>query len=624
MMSPEELLSTVGIVLPSYTSGRYTVLCPRCSHLRKGGNRKHPVLGVTIDGERVHWGCNHCDWTGPQPGDAPRGNGNGSDRDGIIIHPYGAELRKVRFPRGHTPRCIWEHLDVDRWVKGTGGRPTNQLLYRIDEALAQDGPIAVPEGEGDVDRLWSLGIPATCNAHGASEPGKTPKWTKAHSEQLRGRDVVVLNDNDEPGYAHAEVVRTLTAAVARRLGRLDLKEHWPGDSMPAGFDVSDMLEAKAIDGETLKELITAALPEPEKPKLELTIRYGEDAAVLQPMGTIVAGFLHSGSATMLYGPPKSGKSFLATDCFLSIAAGDPHWMGHKIFRTGPVLYVACEGHAGFPKRLAAAKIRRALFGLPARFALAQGRPHLVELKDHGRVAVPHPDAVIAAIASMPEKPIAVAIDTVFRAMGTGNVNNSDHIGAFLTAIGAIMDLGIAVILVHHETKAGGSPLGSQALMAGTDTIVRTQNLEGNRHAWEIEFAKDDATTEGQPFDLEIIELGLDPDGQPASSCVVVPVAEKIPKKQRPLKEHHALFLEHLRALMGELGKQISPLPGMPLCTAMTRKELRSGLLQRGWFPATLPGEPIVLRNVMNRELNALEALATRRTIAFNSEHVWML
>jgi hypothetical protein len=39
----------------------------------------------------------------------------------------------------------------------------------------------VAEGEKDADTLSRLGFAATCNAHGASEPGKKAKWTKAHS-----------------------------------------------------------------------------------------------------------------------------------------------------------------------------------------------------------------------------------------------------------------------------------------------------------------------------------------------------------------------------------------------------------------------------------------------------------
>ena len=91
----------------------------------------------------------------------------------------------------------------------------------------------------------------------------------------------------------------------------------------------------------------------------LHLAFGFDATRPKPMGTIVEGLLHAGSLSLIYGPPKSGKSFLATDLGLSIAAGDADWMGHEIVRPGPVLYVACEGHGGFWKRLTAAtKTRR--------------------------------------------------------------------------------------------------------------------------------------------------------------------------------------------------------------------------------------------------------------------------
>ena len=92
---------------------------------------------------------------------------------------------------------------------------TPRLIYRADEvkkAIAEGRIIACVEGEKDADNLWALGIAATCNAHGASEPGKRAKWTKAHSEQLAGADIVVLNDNDAAGYEHADAT---CKAVAR-------------------------------------------------------------------------------------------------------------------------------------------------------------------------------------------------------------------------------------------------------------------------------------------------------------------------------------------------------------------------------------------------------------------------
>ena len=76
-----------------------------------------------------------------------------------------------------------------------------------------------------------------------------------HNDQLKGADLIVFNDNDPPGYAHAEVI--CEGVDAKRIRRLDLKVDWP--EIPKGGDVSDWL---AVGGEhtaeKLKALIEAA------------------------------------------------------------------------------------------------------------------------------------------------------------------------------------------------------------------------------------------------------------------------------------------------------------------------------------------------------------------------------
>src|SRR5262249_12215835 len=155
------------------------------------------------------------------------------DADGTV------RFRKVRNRRGREPRFWLERATADGWAKGTKGVDT-KILYRADEvkrASAEGRVIACVEGEKDVDNLWAIGIAATCNAHGASEPDKRPKWEKAHSAQLAGADIVVFNDNDPAGYEHADATCKLSLGVAKRVRRLDLAPHWP--NMPKGADVSD-------------------------------------------------------------------------------------------------------------------------------------------------------------------------------------------------------------------------------------------------------------------------------------------------------------------------------------------------------------------------------------------------
>jgi putative DNA primase/helicase len=271
MTSVQELLKAHGITLDSYEPGQHYATCPVCSAKRSKAHQKTKCLGVKIEAKRVAWHCCHCDWSGP-----PKGAGAHKsdivpthiyrDRDGVI------RFGKVRNPPGAKIKCWFCHPDGNGgWAKKLGDADAS-ILYRIDEvtdAIEAGREICVVEGEKDADNLWRLDIPATCNAHGASEIGKKPKWTAAHSAQLKGADIVVLNDNDAPGYAHADVTCKLSLGVTKRVRRLDLKDDWP--EIPKGGDVSDWL---AVDGHTperLRELIAAApefaapAPGPEPP-----------------------------------------------------------------------------------------------------------------------------------------------------------------------------------------------------------------------------------------------------------------------------------------------------------------------------------------------------------------------
>jgi Protein of unknown function (DUF3631) len=268
-MTVAELLAKYGIKLESTASGRYYARCPQCSDGRASKeHRAAKVLGVTIEADgKVRFGCNHCGWTGPEKGSGNRSNGKG--RKDLPTYVYrdadgNGCFRKVRNLPGREPRFYFQHPDGNGgWAKGAGGADTS-IIYRTDEvvqAIAQGKVIAVVEGEKDANNVAALGIAATCSGHGASEPGKRPKWTKRHSEQLRGADIVVFNDNDAAGYAHADAACNLSLGVAKRVRRLDLAKHWP--EIPKGGDVSDWL-AVGHTGEELAALIEQA-PDCEPP-----------------------------------------------------------------------------------------------------------------------------------------------------------------------------------------------------------------------------------------------------------------------------------------------------------------------------------------------------------------------
>jgi putative DNA primase/helicase len=268
--SAEEILRDHGIRLDSHAPGRHYAVCPECSHRRSTAeHRKAKVLGVTIDHEGVNFGCNHCGWTGGKSYKAngrARGEGfaatyNYDDANGRLV------FQKLRNPPGRKPR-FWCRRPDGRggWINNTKGIK-RKPLYRwpeVREAMQQRREIAIAEGEKDCDGLWRIGIPATCNFDGAAptcddhaKPLKhyKPKWRPEYSEQLAGARLIVFNDNDEPGRAHADAVCRMSIGIAERVRRLDLAPHWP--DMPEGADVSDWL-ANGGTREKLDALIEEA------------------------------------------------------------------------------------------------------------------------------------------------------------------------------------------------------------------------------------------------------------------------------------------------------------------------------------------------------------------------------
>jgi DNA primase len=112
-----------------------------------------------------------------------------------------------------------------------------QVLYRLDELRTHE-TIAIVEGEKDVDRCWSLGIAATCNAGGAG------KWRAAYVEQLRSvgvTSVAVIPDNDAAGRRHAMLVAQGCAAAGLRVKIVTLPA--PAKDVSEFFDAGGTRDA---------------------------------------------------------------------------------------------------------------------------------------------------------------------------------------------------------------------------------------------------------------------------------------------------------------------------------------------------------------------------------------------
>src|SRR5690606_6029986 len=101
--------------------------------------------------------------------------------------------------------CRLEPKDFrHRRPDGSGGwtwnmRGVELVPYRLPELIAATAgeTVHVVEGEKDADGLAELGLVATCN------PGGAGKWREEYCKYFRGKNVVVLPDNDDAGWKHA-------------------------------------------------------------------------------------------------------------------------------------------------------------------------------------------------------------------------------------------------------------------------------------------------------------------------------------------------------------------------------------------------------------------------------------
>jgi putative DNA primase/helicase len=126
----------------------------------------------------------------------------------------------------------FEPKDFKQRRPGSGGewiwkKGPRQVLYRLPEIL--EAPIVfVVEGEKDVETLRSNGFVATTNAGGANA-----LWLPAFTDSLRGREVILIPDNDPPGRARVVAIARALLGAAARLIVLELE---------GGKDVTDWFD----------------------------------------------------------------------------------------------------------------------------------------------------------------------------------------------------------------------------------------------------------------------------------------------------------------------------------------------------------------------------------------------
>lgn len=229
----------------------------------------------------------------------------------------------------------------------------------------------------------------------------------------------------EPAHLVAERSAAAAAAVASN-----------GDRATA---LADQLAGKVLRGD---EILAVTRPEP-----------------------LVAGLLDLAGFAVLFGRPKSGKSFVALDLAACVATGS--WWHDREVTAGNVLYVIAEGTGGMPERYAAWKAHNRVYSdLEGLFWLPE-RPNL---------RMPDQAHAVAEVAATIE-PSLIVIDTLNRTMGGGNENGPEDMGAYIAGVDRIRETtGATVLVVHHSGKdQSAGARGHSSLLGALDTELEVKN-----------------------------------------------------------------------------------------------------------------------------------------------------
>lgn len=253
-----------------------------------------------------------------------------------------------------------------------------------------------------------------------------------------------------------------------------------------------------------------------------------------------------------------GFTFLALDLAHSIALGTP-FAGRKVSQ-GAVLYVALEGQSTLARRFLAARMRR---GHPGRM--------LARLKASGGSdqQLKYADKIITAARKQSQaagSPVRlIIIDTLAQALAGENENDA---AVMTSAAGHARRIaeesGATVLFVHHQGKDRQRGLrGSSALFAAADTVVAIEQRDAAFRTVRLEKSRDGATGEVGHFQLGIVEVGEDPEGNPITSCIVNWIDRTPQQLQRPNSVSGKALSELERLINIGVGRRLEGGNGLP-------------------------------------------------------------
>ena len=310
---------------------------------------------------------------------------------------------------------------------------------------------------------------------------------------------------------------------------------------------------------------------------------------------LVDGVIPQLGLVAVWGPPKCGKSFWTFDLAMHVALRRTY-RGRRV-NGGPVAYLAFEGAAGFGARAEAFRRTHEITGNVPFWLLAT----------NAKLVRDHPALIKSIDGQMDDPPMVIVLDTLNRSID-GSENKDLDMGAYLAAAETmVQEFDCVVIVVHHCGVDGSRPRGHTSLTGAVDVQIAVKRDTAGNILAQVEAMKDGAEGASFASSLKVVEVGIDDEGKPLTSCVIEPVeaAPASAKSSRKPSDRQVLALRALTEVTLSQGRDPPPeycLPAdikvvaaeawreeMLRCNALDRKaanpwarfgELRNGLAAR--------------------------------------------
>ena len=158
---------------------------------------------------------------------------------------------------------FWSLYHPDTHTFSNGLKGLQMPLYHADKIHNSKGTVYFVEGEKDVETMENCyGFTATSTPNG----GGQTSWIDLYNEDLPGRDIIVITDNDPSGENYGKTVSRNLCKIAKSIKIVPAKSIW--SDCPEKGDITDIIEA--LGSEKTAQLLSNAVqkaefyhPEPE-------------------------------------------------------------------------------------------------------------------------------------------------------------------------------------------------------------------------------------------------------------------------------------------------------------------------------------------------------------------------